>query len=88
MQTEQLDEKTKAIVIEVADIFYEMDVEEIPEDYPKEREEEAHVNAICKQLEKAKNEGYTKYVLYNREESEQRDHDLGINGLYLLILRK
>jgi hypothetical protein len=88
MQTEQLDEKTKAIVIEIADIFYEMDVEEIPENYPKEKEEEAHVNAICKQLKKAKNEGYTKYVIYNREEAEQRGQDLGINGVYLLVVRK
>lgn len=54
MQTEQLDEKTKAIVIEVADIFYEMDVEEIPEDYPREKEKEAHVNAIHKQLRRPK----------------------------------
>ena len=88
MQIEQLDEKTKAIVIEVADIFYEMDVEEIPEDYPREKEEEAHVKAICKQIKKAKQQGYKKYVLWNHEEAEQRGQDLGINGLYLLVVRK
>lgn len=88
MHIEQLDENTKAIVIEIADIFYEMDVEELTETYPEEKECEAHVNVICKQIEQAKKQGYTKCVLWNREGAEERGQDLGINGVYLLVFRK
>lgn len=88
MHIKQIDENTKAIIIEVIDIFFEMDVEEIPENYPEEKEAEAHVNAICKQLDEAKKQGYTKYILYNYEEAEEKDLDLGINGVYLLVVKK
>jgi len=88
MHTEQLDENAKTVVIEIADIFYEMDVDELPEELDMEKEREVHVNVICKQIEQARKQGYTKYVLWNREEAEERGQDLGINGIYLLVARK
>jgi hypothetical protein len=83
-----LDGNTKAVVIEVMDVFLEMGVEEIPEDYPDDKELEAHVKVINDVLAKAKDEGYRKYVLLNREEAEAKGQNLGINGMYLVILRK
>jgi hypothetical protein len=83
-----LDDNTKAVVIEVMDVFLEMDVEEIPEGYPEDKEFKAHVKVINDVLMKAKAEGYRKYVLLNHKEAEAKGQNLGINGMYLVILRK
>lgn len=88
MQTQQLDETTKAVIIEVMDIFNELGVEELPENYPEEKEREAHVKVINQLLKQARSEGYTKYALYNHEEAEAKGHNLGIRGVYLIIFKK
>jgi len=88
MQVKELSENMKAVIIEVADIFYEMNVEEIPEDYPKEKEFEAHEKVINSALGKARAEGYTKYALFNHEEAKAKGQDIGINGVYVLIVKR
>jgi len=88
MKEQQLDENTKAVVIEVADIFFEMDVEELPENMPEEKEFPAHVKVVSDVLKKAKHEGYKKWAFYNRAEAEARGQNLGINGVYLIVLKK
>jgi len=88
MKEQQLDENTKAVIIEVADIFFEMDVEELPEDYPEKKEFPAHIKVVSDVLKKAKQEGYKKWAFYNSKEAEARGQDLGINGVYLIVLRK
>jgi hypothetical protein len=88
MQVKQLTENMKAVIIEVADIFYEMDVEEISEEYPDEKEFEAHKKVINNVLKKAKAEGYTKYALLTHEEAQAKGQDLGINGMYVLIVKR
>jgi L-serine deaminase len=88
MQVQQLTENMKAVIIEVADIFYEMDVEEISENYPDKKEFEAHMKVINSVLEKAKAEGYTKYALLTHEEAKAKGQDLGINGMYVLIVKR
>jgi hypothetical protein len=88
MKMEQLNENTKAVIIEIADVFYAMDLEEIPEGYPEEKEFEAHEKVISDVLREAKAEGYTKYVMLTKGEAETKGADLGINGVYLIILRK
>lgn len=88
MKTQQLDENTKAIIIEVMDIFYELDVEEIPEDYPEEKEKNTHVKIISQQLKQARQEGFNKYILLNSQEAKAKGQDLGINGMYLIVVKK
>lgn len=87
MKTEQLNENTKAVIIEIADVFYGMDVEEIPEGYPEGKEFEAHEKVVSDILKQAKAEGYTKYAMLTKGEAETKGADLGINGVYLIILR-
>jgi hypothetical protein len=84
----QLDIGVKAVVIQVSDIFYNMGVEEIPEDYPEDKEFEAHVKTINQVIQKARREGYRKYLLLNHKEAEAKGQDIGINGVYLLILKR
>jgi len=88
MITEQLNVNTKAVIIEIADVFYNMDVEEIPEDYPEEKEKNAHAKTINDVLQQARKDGYKRYVLLTRKEAEARQQDIGINGMYLIILKK
>jgi hypothetical protein len=88
MITEQLNVNTKAVIIEIADVFYNMNVEEIPEDYPEEKEKDAHVKTINDVLQQARKDGYKRYVLLNRKEAEARQQNIGINGMYLIILKK
>lgn len=88
MREEILDRNTKAIIIEVSDVFLAMDVEEIPEDYPREKEKKAHAKVISEVLQQARRDGYRKYLLLTQEEAKARGIDLGLNGMYLLILRR
>jgi hypothetical protein len=80
--------RTKAVVIEVMDIFLNMGVEELPENYPAEKEKEAHIKTVAEVLRQARAEGYAKYKLLTREEAEARGQDLGLNGVYLVVLKK
>jgi hypothetical protein len=80
--------KTKAVVIEIMDIFYNMGVEEIPEKYPARKEKEAHIKTIIEVIKQARAEGYTRYKLLTREEAEARGQDLGLNGVYLVAFKK
>lgn len=88
MKEQVVDENRKAIIIEIMDVFYAMDVEEIPEDYPEEKEFEAHLKVINEVLRKAKAEGYKKYKLLSADEVKNTGSDIGINGLYLVLVRK
>jgi len=88
MITEQLNVNTKAVIIEIADVFYSMDVEEIPEDYAEEKEKKAHAKTITDVLQQARKDGYKRYVLLTRKEAEARQQNIGINGMYLIILKK
>ena len=79
----------KAIIIEVADIFYNLpEGKESLEDCSQEEEKEAHILTVSNVIEKAKEEGYKKYVWLNRREAKERGQDLGLNGVYLLIFSK
>jgi hypothetical protein len=39
-------------------------------------------------LKKAKAEGYTKYALLTHEEAKAKGQDVGINGMYVLIVKR
>lgn len=88
MIEKMLDADTKAVVLEITDVFLNMNVESIPEDYPKEDEATAHITTITLALRQGRKDGFTRYALYTREEAEARQQDIGRNGLYLLILKK
>jgi hypothetical protein len=88
LKTQQLDPDTKAIVIEVMDIFNEMDVEELLENADEKEEFRFHVKVIFDQLAKAREEGYKRYALLTRAEAERQGQDLGLNGIYLLVVRR
>ena len=89
MKTLQLDENTKAIIVEVADVFYEMDVEELSEtEGMSDRELIAHQKAINKVFTEARSQGYHQYAFMNHEEAEAQGQDIGTTGLYLMIMKR
>ena len=62
MQYKNLDNHTKAVVIEIMDVF-----NEIPSQYddinlvPEKVEKDAHIRVVKREMKKAKNEGYKKW---------------------------
>ena len=83
-----LNDNSKAVIIEIMDVFYEMDHDGWNEDITEKEEKDAHIKVIEKQLKKAKQQGFSKWLLLNRNEAEGRKQDLGLNGISLLIFRK
>jgi len=88
MQEQILNESMKAVVIQVSDLFYSLGVDELVEGFPEDREIEAYTNLIMEVIQKARAEGYKKYLLMNSEEAKKRGQDLGINGVYLLVFKR
>jgi len=88
MITEQLDRSTKAVIIEIADIFHEMPYEEYPEDLPWKEEEKYHMRVIEKAVKKAQEEGYTHWKFLNKAEAVRAGQNIGKNGIYLLVFKK
>lgn len=86
MIEEVMGKASKAVIIEIMDVFYKMGYEEWNEDITKEEEEEAHLKVIDEEIKKAKKEGYKRFILLCGEEAKEQN--LGLNGLSLLVFRR